>query len=66
MEDVDAELTRSLRDSVQQLQVECASLHRANKERDESQIDFFVGKVKECAYNIAKDTKEIVTKYTTH
>lgn len=63
---MDAELIRSLKDTVQQLQVECSALQMANKNREESQIDFYVVKIKECAYNIAKDTKEIVTKYTTH
>lgn len=62
--DVDAELIRSLQDTVQKLQVECSALQVPNKNRDESQIEFYVAKIKECAYNIAKDTKEIVTKYT--
>lgn len=64
--DVDAELIRSLRDTVHHLQVECSTLQLANKNREEGQIDFYVARIKECAYNIAKDTKEIVTKYTTH
>lgn len=63
---MDADLIRSLRDTVQHLQMECSSLQLVSKNRDEGQVDFYVGKIKECAYNIAKDTKEIVTKYTTH
>lgn len=66
LKEVDADLIRSLRDTVQHLQMECSSLQLASKNRDEGQVDFYVVKIKECAYNIAKDTKEIVTKYTTH
>lgn len=66
LKEVDADLIKSLRDTVQQLQMECSALQLASKNREEGQMDFYVVKIKECAYNIAKDTKEIVTKYSTH
>lgn len=66
LKEVDSELIRSMKDTVQQLQMECCALQIANKNREESQIDYYVARIKECAYNIAKDTKEILTKYTPH
>lgn len=58
------EVSKRLLDSALQLQMNSACLQTANKANDLSQTDYYLHKVRENAYEIAKDTKEIITKYT--
>lgn len=41
----------------------CACLQTANKAKDSIQTDFYLHRVRECAYEIAKYTKAIIVKY---
>lgn len=59
------ETVRRLLESVSQMQVSCSSLQTASKNNDEQQIANFNISIRNSAYAIAKETKQIVTAYTT-
>ncbi|KAI4461175.1 g protein-coupled receptor kinase interacting arfgap [Holotrichia oblita] len=64
-EDNKGETVRRLLESVSQMQVSCSSLQTASKNNDEQQIVNINNSIRNSAYAIAKETKQIVTAYTT-
>ncbi|KAF5306145.1 hypothetical protein FQR65_LT07421 [Abscondita terminalis] len=60
------EVTRRLLDGASRLQTECASLQMSSKNGDTHKIDCYLQQVRLCAYEIAKDTKILVTQYSAH
>lgn len=60
------DVIRRLLESASRLQSECAGLQLAGKEGDSQKIDYYLQQVRLCAYEIAKDTKVLVTQYSAH
>ncbi|XP_071050195.1 ARF GTPase-activating protein Git isoform X2 [Onthophagus taurus] len=57
------EATRNLLDNVYRLQSACSNFVKANKTGDQQQSQLCFQGIREWAYEIAKETKQIVTKY---
>ncbi|KAB0795589.1 hypothetical protein PPYR_12428 [Photinus pyralis] len=62
----DGEVTRRLLDSVARLMNECTSLQLCSKNGDTQKVEYYLHQVRLCAYEIAKDTKVLVTQYSAH
>ncbi|KAK4875771.1 hypothetical protein RN001_012193 [Aquatica leii] len=60
------EVTRRLLDGASRLHNECASLQLSSKNGDTQNIEHYLQQVRLCAYEIAKDTKMLVTQYSGH
>lgn len=64
LQENNSDVVRHILDCVQHLQINCMGLQNANNSADEQLADNYIQKVRQCAYEIAKDTKLLVTKYT--
>lgn len=62
-QDEDGDIIKSLLDTVRKLHMECLTLQEATKLQNKHQINTYISNVREHAYNIAKDAKQIITKY---
>lgn len=60
------EVVQRLLESASRLHTECVGLQLTSKTGDTQQMDCYLRQVQLCAYEIAKDTKELVTQFSSH
>ncbi|KAF5292593.1 hypothetical protein FQA39_LY13926 [Lamprigera yunnana] len=60
------EVSRRLIEGASRLQNECTNLLLSTKNSDTPKVDYYLQQVRLCAYEIAKDTKILVTQYSSH
>lgn len=66
LQDGGKDVIKRLHESSTRLCNECSDLRTAHKSDNVQQIDHYLQQVRLCAYEIAKDTKLLVTSYSSH